>query len=228
MGTRESWWGVARVHVKAQEPDAKYMLANELICCRLAAAMGLPVLPGEIAMHPNGRNCWITPQIQLGGMSLPPVDESRVVADQPIVSAGMYAFDWWVRNEDRHVDNVLFDPRLGIWLIDHEDCLGGATGDRMDALLRTINAPLGWHMFRDQPLDPTHVGVWVARIKALPLPAIDGPLQEAYERNLLSRSDQIKLKAFLVDRRAILDSLLRNTADIGQQIEIMAEELGGA
>ena len=156
QGTYETWWGRARVHAKIHDPAKPFMLANELIGTRLAAALGLPTLPGEIARSFDGRNCWVTPRIsESGTTSPPPATEAQIAAEYPNVVAGMLAFDSWIHNVDRTADNVLFDPRLGVWLIDHENSLaepdGRAFGRKADQVAETplashpfVAAPLGW------------------------------------------------------------------------------------
>ncbi|HMS74123.1 hypothetical protein, partial [Gordonia sp. (in: high G+C Gram-positive bacteria)] len=50
----ETYWGRAWMHVKKHDSDNPYLIANELICCRLAAAVGPPVLPGAVARAQAG------------------------------------------------------------------------------------------------------------------------------------------------------------------------------
>lgn len=227
-GANDAWWGVARVHVKAQDVDHPHLLANELICARLAAAMGLPVLPGEIATHPDGRRCWVTPQIQVGNTSLPPADASQVLKGQPIVSAGMLAFDYWVRNEDRHSGNVLFDARLGIWLIDHDSALAGKSGEGMDQLADATTVAPGFHMFRDEvdteleTIDAAALDLWVKRIRALPVNVIENAIAEAVDRGLIPKSCQKGLQSFLLARRSQLDTILAGTTAKAEQLELSA------
>ena len=214
-GSNDAWWGIAKMYVKAQDHDARYLLANELICCRLAAALGLPVLPGEIAQHPDGRKCWITPQISIANTTLPPTSLEQVVAAQPTVVAGMVVFDCWVRNDDRSADNLLFDPRLGVWLIDHEHCLAGRTGESFGALERLTEALPNWSEFRHADLDQDALAFWITRIRSVPTTPIDQALDEARSRGLITRPQQAELKRFLLARKERIDSLVRRFWDDG-------------
>ncbi|MGF0312494.1 hypothetical protein [Rhodococcus sp. IEGM1428] len=208
-GSNDAWWGVAKMYVKAQDHDAKYLLANELICCRLAAALGLPVLPGEIAQHPDGRKCWVTPQISLSDVSLPPTDLDRMMAAQPGVVAGTVVFDCWVRNDDRTADNLLFDPRLGIWLIDHEHCLAGRTGESFGELRRVVDEQPGWSDFRDRTIDTSAIEYWTMRVRSLPITPVEQALEEAFLRGLINRAQQAELKTFLLARKEKIDTLVK-------------------
>lgn len=202
QGTRDAWWGTAKVHAKAEEPDVPLMLANELICCRLAAAVGLPVLPGEIAIQPaTDRRCWITPQIAIAGGSLPPPDPAAVVAQYPNIVAGMVAFDEWVRNDDRHSNNLLYDPRLGLWLIDHEHSLAGPAGESLEHLKSAIGASVGYHEFRGPQLDAIALRFWAQRISMVHAETVDRAVNEAFERGLMKASARDGVRTFLLNRR---------------------------
>ncbi|WP_218102555.1 hypothetical protein [Rhodococcus sp. 1139] len=150
------------------------------------------------------------------------------------MSAGMLAFDYWVRNEDRHAGNVLFDPRLGIWLIDHESALAGRSGEGMDSLSSGAKATLSYHMFKDEidtsseGVDPSHLNLWVTRIRALPVAVIDAALDEACDRGLIPRSCQKGLKAFLLARRTHLGTLLAGATSEPEQLELIAGEAEGS
>ncbi|QRI76046.1 MULTISPECIES: hypothetical protein [Rhodococcus] len=207
-GAHDSWWGVAKMHVKAQDHDLPFLLANELICCRLAAAIGLPVLPGEIALHPNGRKCWVTSQVSHAGVTVPPTRGQEVVAAHAPTIAGALVFDCWVLNEDRHEENFLFHPSLGIWLIDHDDALAGSDGRRFNTFAKTTDMTLGWHGFQSTELPLEALRFWAWRVKNAPMGAIDLALNEANARGLLPKANGATLRKLLRDRKERIDTLV--------------------
>ncbi|MCB1288635.1 MAG: hypothetical protein KDB47_13250 [Mycobacterium sp.] len=216
QGTYETWWGRARVHAKIHDPAKPFMLANELIGTRLAAALGLPTLPGEIARSFDGRNCWVTPRIsESGTTSPPPATEAQIAAEYPNVVAGMLAFDSWIHNVDRTADNVLFDPRLGVWLIDHENSLaepdGRAFGRKADQVAET---PLASHPFVAAPLDPDEVRFWAGRIQILSKHVIERPLEEANRRGLVTQEQAGWLLKYLLARRTMIVRLIPATGNV--------------
>lgn len=208
-GSLDAWWGQAIVHVKAQDGDMPFMVANELICCRLAAALGLPVLPGELATHPeSGRLCWATPQVKYGGVTPPPALPADILELYSSTAAGALVFDCWVLNEDRHDENFLFHPNLGMWLIDHEHSLAGRDGSRFEAFEKGQTASSISHCFRGQVLDVDDVEYWVRRVRSIPVNVIDLALNEANARRLISKQQVNILRKMLVARRETISSLV--------------------
>lgn len=217
-GTYDARWGHAWMHVKLHDHAKPYMLANELVAARLAASLGLPTLPGETARDYEGRDCWVTPRIsEDGGTTPPPATEAQIAAEHPTVVAGMLAFDAWIHNLDRTTDNVLFDPRLGVWLIDHENSLaepdGRAFAMKADDAART---PLSWHGFAGQAIDQAAVDFWAARIEILSQHVIERPLEEAFRRGLLKRTETDWLLRYLLARRQRIRSLIPTTPKPGK------------
>ncbi|PSR63952.1 MULTISPECIES: hypothetical protein [Nocardia] len=207
-GSLEAWWGQATVHVKAQDGDMPCMVANELICSRLAAALGLPVLPGEVATHPDRRLCWATPQIKYAGLTPPPPLLSEIVATYSSTAAGALVFDCWVLNEDRHEDNFLFHKNLGMWLIDHENALAGRQGERFESLHAHPTPLLGYHCFRDASLNNDDVQYWVRHVRSVSEVVVDLALNEANDRGLITKARAAILKKVLIRRRNGIGSLV--------------------
>ncbi|MGY2036598.1 hypothetical protein ACW9HF_15050 [Nocardia gipuzkoensis] len=230
-GSNDSWWGMANLHVKAQDGDAPYLVANELICCRLAAALGLPVLPGEVAYLPDGRKCWATPQLRHGGAGLPPTRQTEILSVYGSTVAGALVFDCWVQNDDRHEDNFLFHPRLGMWLIDHEHSLAGRSGEHFGAT--TNLTPLRYHGFGAAPLSSDDLQYWIRRVRSTPVAVIELALQEAYERGLLVPKPRVKsLRSLLIDRQGKIESLVsalrknEKPASSGPSLKLFSTEGG--
>lgn len=214
QGTYETWWGQAYVHVKVHNEAKPYMLANELIAARLAAALGLPVLPGEVARDFNGKDCWVTPRVsESGNVSPPPATEAQITAEFPNVVAGMLAFDSWIHNVDRTADNVMFDPRLGIWLIDHENSLAEPDGRAFNSAKAADAArmPLSWHGFSSTPIDSDALHFWRSRIEILSRHVIERPLEEASQRGLLTKQQTTWILSYLLERRSQLRRLIPET-----------------
>ncbi|QTF82286.1 serine/threonine kinase [Gordonia phage ZiggyZoo] len=210
-GTYETFWGRAWVHTKLHDPTKPFMIANELICGRLAAAVGLPTLPGELARDPDGlTDCWAAPRIRTeSDTSLPPVSAAAIAVHHPNVVAGMIVFDAWVHNQDRTADNVLFDERLGIWLIDHENSLAEPEGTGFDLNPdQAAKTPLGWHEFADTATDSDAIRFWCQRIELAPVHVIERPLKEANQRGLITKTQQTWIGRYLLARRGQIASLL--------------------
>ncbi|MBD0024114.1 hypothetical protein GII33_08310 [Gordonia pseudamarae] len=206
----ETYWGRAWMHVTKHNPDEPYRIANELICGRLAAALGLPVLPGEVARDRNGTIYWAVPGVRSdGGTSAPPSSTHDIAIAQPQVVAGMIVFDAWVNNTGRHAESVLYDERLGIWLVDHGYSLarprGHAFAEKPDdeALI-----PLRGHEFADEAIDKELLRFWEQRVQAVSAHVIGRPLLEANQRGLITQRQQSWLAKYLLARRDRIVSLV--------------------
>ena len=173
------------------DSDNPYLIANELICCRLAAAVGLPVL-GEVARDQDGATYWACSGCRLGRRNpVPPVSAHDIALAQMQVVAGMIVFDSWVNNTRRRADNVVCDERLGVWLVDHEYSLAqphdrAFTEKPDDEAL----ALLGWHEFADEAIDKDLLRFWEQRVRTLSAHVIGRPLLEANQRGLITQKQQ--------------------------------------
>jgi HipA-like kinase len=118
-------------------------LANELMAAALAKAAGLPVPTPYLAIanqaalaarkgprQPDGSRLVFassdvhTPpiaQLYLGGAA---DAVKRRLADWDGIG-GVYGFDAWIANIDRHERNLLFSGDKEVWLIDHGHCFSG-------------------------------------------------------------------------------------------------------
>lgn len=209
-GTHETWWGRASVHVKVSDVTKRYMIANELIGARLAAALGLPTLPGEVALDPDNRTCWVTPRVTSpAGVSPPPASAAAICAEHPTVTAGMVVFDAWIHNIDRTADNVLYDPRLGLWLIDHENAFAEPDGRGFNTDVE-IAARMGLtgHEFASEAVEEKLLTFWTQRVGAVWDHVIERPLDEANRRGLLTKDQVEWVTRFLQKRRDIIATLL--------------------
>ncbi|MFZ2241061.1 MAG: hypothetical protein WAV90_16230 [Gordonia amarae] len=206
----ETYWGRSWMHVTKHDSDEPYLIANELICSRLAAALGLPVLPGEVARDQDGTTYWAIPGVRSdGGISVPPSTAEDIAVAQPQIVAGMIVFDAWVNNTHRFADSVLYDERLGIWLVDHGHSLAQPRGHAFtekpddEALL-----PLSWHEFADEAIDKELLRFWEQRVQAISAHVIGRPLLEANQRGLITQKQQSWLAKYLLARRDKIVSLV--------------------
>lgn len=208
-GTNDSWWGQATLHVKAQDHDCPYVVANELIGARLAAGIGLPTLPGEVATLSDGRIGWATPQIRYRGVTPPPAYKPDDVLNlYGSVAAGALVFDCWIQNIDRTIENFLFHPSLGIWLIDHEHSLAGRRGEGLKSV-PTPSTTMTAHAFRGMPMNDTDLQYWIQRVRTIPRDVIELPLDEAHARGLLgAKPNAVHLRKLLLARQAEIESLV--------------------
>lgn len=223
QGTYETWWGRAWVHVKVSDPTKPYMLANELIGTRLAAALGLPTLPGEIAQDPRGHDCWVSPRVMTPtGASPPPPLPGPIIADHPLTVAGMIAFDAWIHNVDRTEDNVIYDPRLGLWLIDHENSLGEPDGRAFNTKPDVAALmPLVSHGFGTQDVSKEDLRFWAQRI-AIVSQHVERPLDEANRRGLITKVELQWLLKYLLVRRNRIATLIPDVGTVARPSNIVA------
>lgn len=196
-GTKNVFWGTAQIHAKIPEPDQPLMIANEFIGARLAIAIGLPGLPGEVAHYQNEK-VWVTPQISEDSALTPPPMSEELNSKFPYIAAGIKVFDIWVANQDRHNENILFSPKIGAWLIDHEDILAANHGHDIDYSFD------GWmdgtQFLGSVSLDNPHVKEWCHKINNIHASIVPPIINEAYARNLLDAKYRDKYKSILLDR----------------------------
>ncbi len=120
--------------IKQNTPGAPHLVANEFICGRLAAAMGLPVPPGGIVKLDDDSLAYVSLRFGLNGEQPPPAYADELVADLPDLALRIVAFDCWVANRDRHEGNLTYERRaIPPMVFDHEKALMGGIGpDRLD------------------------------------------------------------------------------------------------
>lgn len=123
-------------------------LANELMVAALANAVGMPIPGAHLAMVPpgtmpanKGPSLADGSRLVFGSLDAltPPVAQLYQGQDATVQRkvrerlaewssiGGLYGFDSWVANTDRHDRNLLFSGDKDIWLIDHGHCFTGPT-----------------------------------------------------------------------------------------------------
>lgn len=127
-------------------------LANELLTLVLAKAAGLPIPDGYLCLapsanlstskgpsRPDGRLVFAsvnvrTPNLTFRANGITPAQQQLLIQDVLAWSrlGGLYAFDTWVANIDRHPGNLLFGGTREVWLIDHGWCYTGPNWQAAD------------------------------------------------------------------------------------------------
>jgi hypothetical protein len=113
------------VHGVAKPNTAKhpYVVANELVCSRLASILLLPIPPGFLVSL-EGASHFASLDFNLSGASLPPADPVVLAAAFPKLCWGILLFDMWVLNGDRHRKNLAFDTTADkVQIFDHSHAL---------------------------------------------------------------------------------------------------------
>ena len=116
--TAPNFVGIAGVAKRANAEHPR-VLANELICNRLAHALLLPCPPGA-TLDRDGVPYFFSLDFNLAGESLPPADPSEIVEKYPRLSWGITLFDALVMNHDRHDKNIAYDADTSrLQIFDH-------------------------------------------------------------------------------------------------------------
>jgi hypothetical protein len=123
--------------------DAR-QLANELLAAVLGSRLGLKVPEGALVAvgkdvstafaklpHSNGDDCVAYCSVDAGGatiaqiISLPNEVASLTTLKASPGLGGMYGFDTWLANIDRHMNNIVLSGDGSAYLIDHGHCFSG-------------------------------------------------------------------------------------------------------
>lgn len=199
-------------------------LANEIMATATAAALGLPVPPAFLAFVPEG---------DLAIRHAPRVSGGYIVfasgdVDCPSVAsiakrsafsrasirriveillegdlAGVYEFDTWSANVDRHPGNILLSGRGAFWLIDQGRCFSGPDWVPSDLVASAsfTNRLKDWvtpHLSEDE-IDQLMgaIGAMASKAARINLREIG---QRGLIRDLIGEDDFDALVTFLTDR----------------------------
>jgi hypothetical protein len=231
-GSHESWWGTAEVLIKPTVFDHPRRVANEFVATRLAAAIGIPVPLGEVGIDVEQRVSWLSGVIRLPGGEVAPEDPRALLSREPDICAGTFVFDTWIFNEDRHDENIIYHPSLGIWLIDHDQAFGGTDVPDASRLGNLANSPLAYHMFSDEVLRADYMRSWGCRVQSVPQSAILRIMSEVERRGLVTRDQADHLGSFVLERRSSIHTLVRrsvrsNELRVSLEVEPETPEGGG-
>lgn len=208
-----SYWGRGRVLVKPSAGEEPRAVAFEFLASRLMAALGLPTPAGEVAAELQGRTSWVSTVVDLDGEDVAPPDASHLVERYPDLAAGMFVFDVWTLNCDRHEENFVAHDRLGLWAIDHEHAFAAL---RNSDPMQAVGDVLTYHAFRDLDLDEAKLHVWGERVRGLPRSNISRMVLEAYERRLYRAPLRDAIQAFLLQRRTDIHTLVSRSRPVRQ------------
>jgi hypothetical protein len=183
------------------------VVANELVCNRLASALLLPTPPGFL-IHHNDSPYYVSLNFNLAGHSLPPADPAAVAAVKPDLSWGIVLFDIWVLNDDRHPQNMSHDTTTNaVHIFDHSHALFAKNRDHLN---NSANA-LGFGGECLAPRIGTLAGLdhWCARFAALPEFFIRTVVEDIAEPQFGVTSEDATFYAnWLIDRRGRLKDLV--------------------
>jgi hypothetical protein len=221
-----AYFGTANVYVKSDLPEHPAVVMNEYVCARLAAMIGMPVPVGDVARDAAGALVWASALVALNGQEPAPPDATELLSAEPDLGAGMFVFDTWVGNEDRHDENLIYHPKLGLWLFDHDKTLGGTKTGDVNILNRYRDQPLGFHLFRGIPLSAEHVGAWIQRVRSVPSSAILRSLHQGVALSLYSSAVRDGIMGYLEHRRQQLPQLV--TRSLGLKVDAVTDSAAEA
>jgi hypothetical protein len=104
---------------KKATPGQPYIVANELVCGRIAGVLLLPCPPGAL-MQKDADTYFFSLDFNIAGQALPPASASEIVAKFPRLAWGIIVFDVFVMNSDRHPGNIAYDTSTDqVQIFDH-------------------------------------------------------------------------------------------------------------
>jgi hypothetical protein len=146
QGASDTWYVELRGYAKVTSASVPYCVANEYVCGRIGALLGLPIPPGGVIQPQTDEQgaAWVTLNFSPKNEPLPPIDPATVVAAVPDLSAGVIVFDLLIANTDRHTGNLALLPskkRLDVF--DHSHALMGARQGRVQQRLGELRSATG-------------------------------------------------------------------------------------
>lgn len=203
---RECWIGGV---AKRYDGSAKHVV-NELICNRIGLSLGLPIPPGEIAVDENDDIHYVSLFFGLVGETPPPADLEVVAQQYPELACGIVAFDVLVGNDDRHAENLAYDPenKIDLVVFDHSEAMFGPFGDGQRILQRMDVLHHEKMILAEEIREPKYFHKWFDLIEKLPIGLLDLPLDRIVAYGLLSDDEAKAAIAFLQYRKDNLRSWL--------------------
>lgn len=199
-------------------------LANELLASVLGKALGLPVPDAYLGFVPNnvlpvsqskladgsGHLVFVSADVGTPNLAQQVTRHGGFVAHLLVEElkkwlnlAGLYAFDSWIANTDRHQGNLLIDGPNNIWLIDHGHAFTGPVWkpSDLDPVVAYQNKLALWLTVRlsaSQKNDKGNdVGVFATRIESV---AVPDALHSSWIDKLLPTDYANALRDFLMQR----------------------------
>lgn len=196
--------GVAKTNL----PLEPHIVANELICARLALAVGLPVPPGFLVMK-DGEPWFVSLNFNLAGEPLPPIRPQLLVARKPELCAGIVLFDAWVLNPDRHARNLAHDTSTDdVQIFDHSRALMPTDMAQRQYAEQMVDSPaIGAHCLARELTDASAFKGWHQRIMAIPEHQLTDALQAAVDVGLEPGNVGFFMD-YLLERRSRLPNIV--------------------
>lgn len=197
---------VAGVAKQSSTPHP-YIVANELLCNRLARAILLPVPPGFL-LERDGEPCYASLDFNLSGEQLPPANVPRLVNEKPRVAAGIVAFDIWIVNGDRHRRNIAYDTvQSKVHVYDHSHAFFQYPDGRQRLRQNEDRLGLNGHCVAAELNTLAYVEEWINRIRAIPQYYVEEAVKDATDAGLPEGEVDFCVE-FLLDRRDRLAGLV--------------------
>ncbi|MFC4856760.1 hypothetical protein [Actinophytocola glycyrrhizae] len=198
-------WTVQALLKEEVGPET-YDLANEYICARLAAIIGLPSPPGDFATrYDSTEKYWVTPLVMRE--SPPPADTEKICAEEPKFTAGTLVFDTWILNDDRHEDNIIYSSTVGLWLIDHASALCPKGENPKEIIEQCVQQTLSNHIFSHH-VNRDDVSHWCGRVRGVQPQAIRAAIWPTVKYEIISKEHAGALQTFLCERAQVITRLV--------------------
>ncbi|MBL7955408.1 MAG: hypothetical protein JNJ91_10240 [Flavobacteriales bacterium] len=195
---------------KTNSPAEPNIVANEYICARLAAAVGLPVPPGFLVKK-DDEPWFVSMDFNLAGDVLPPIIPQILLARKPELCAGIVLFDAWILNPDRHARNLAHDTTTdAVIIFDHSRALMPTDLPQRQYAEAMVDKPaIGAHCLGTILKDASTFKYWHQRILAVAEHQITDALNDAAEVGLEPGNVHF-FRQYLLDRRQRLPKIVAN------------------
>ncbi len=143
-----------------------YTVANEFFCGRLGFwSSAYLSLPAASSKKQDGVNAYAMMRFGVKGQNPPPVDPAALVLALPHLAAGVVVFDCWVRNTDRHQQNLAFVPPSALSVFDHSHALFGNTpGEGEQTVVNTMGQASWTGCLLGELTQATDLSRWAERV----------------------------------------------------------------
>jgi hypothetical protein len=195
---------------KTSTPATPYVVANELVCSKIAQMLLLPCPPGAL-LEKNGDVYFCSLDFNAAGQALPPINPAAVVAALPELSWGVTLFDVFVMNTDRHPGNMSYNRQKNeLTIFDHSHAFMRPNGD-VDATLAANRGQLaiGGHCFAAELNTWNGFAAWTARIKAVPDYFLAGVINAGCKVGI-APGKEAAIYDFFRERRDTIDVIVTN------------------
>lgn len=185
-----------------------FTAANEYICAGLAHALGLPCAPGVIVAGRRGTGRmlgFVSVRFGATDATPPPTIAAHLVGDQPLISAGIVAFDLWISNHDRHEDNLAYSRggKQAPIIFDHGHALLGPGSKGLSDLQQELgsDACLDAHCLAPLLSDGQHLRAWLDAIRGVHVVILRAICEAAAQQGALGKADANGVIEYLINRR---------------------------